>query len=56
AIRVPLPEDGPCIFTGRTAIYHGPEQSFDDGKGHVLVCDVPLPVCDKTAGALTQLG
>ena len=56
AIKVPVPADGPCVFTGRTAIYSGDEASFDDGKGHVLNRDVPLPVCDKTAAALNTLG
>ena len=42
-------------LTGRTAIYTGSEDAFDDGKGHVLVRDVPLPVCDKTAGALSSM-
>jgi ubiquinone/menaquinone biosynthesis C-methylase UbiE len=55
AYKVPIPDDGPCIFTGRVAIYTGDEDSFDDGNGHVLQHDVPLPVCDKTAGALARL-
>ena len=36
AIKDPMPADGPCVFTGRTAIYHGDDDFFDDGKGHVL--------------------
>lgn len=56
AYKVALPDDGPCIFTGRAAIYTGAESTFDDGKGHVLVRDIPLPVCDKTATALGQIG
>jgi SAM-dependent methyltransferase len=55
AYRVPVPADGACVFTGRSAIYTGPDAQFDDGHGHVLVRDVPLPVCDKTAGALAGL-
>lgn len=55
AYRVAVPDDGPCVFTGRTAIYSGPEESFDDGAGHVLARDLPLPVCDKTAAALEAL-
>ncbi len=55
-IRVPVPGDGPCVFTGRTAIYSGPEQCFDDGRGHLLVRDLPLGVCDKTAENLAALG
>ncbi len=55
AIKDPMPDDGPCVFTGKSAIYFGEEESFDDGKGHLLVPDHPLPVCDKTAAALTSL-
>lgn len=55
AYKTPVPEDGPCVFTGRTAIYTGSEDRFDDGNGHVLVRDLPLPVCDKTAGVLSTL-
>jgi ubiquinone/menaquinone biosynthesis C-methylase UbiE len=56
AYKVAVPADGACVFTGRTAIFTGPEETFDDGKGHVLRLDVPLPVCDKTAAALAGLG
>ncbi|MBJ6110614.1 arsenosugar biosynthesis arsenite methyltransferase ArsM [Hymenobacter sp. BT523] len=56
AIKDPMPADGPCIFTGRTAIYYGGEEYFDDQKGHVLMANQPLAVCDKTAGALLALG
>ncbi len=55
AIKDPMPADGPCVFTGRTAIYYGDEPLFDDGKGHVLNYNQPLPVCDKTASALLSL-
>jgi SAM-dependent methyltransferase len=55
AIKDPMPVDGPCVFTGRTAIYYGPEEFFNDGKGHTLAQNQPLAVCDKTAGALTLL-
>ncbi|MEX0274855.1 MAG: arsenosugar biosynthesis arsenite methyltransferase ArsM [Flavobacteriaceae bacterium] len=54
AIKDPMPEDGPCVFTGKTAIYYGNEAYYDDGKGHVLLQNQPLAVCDKTAGALAQ--
>ena len=54
AIKDPMPEDGPCVFTGKTAIYYGNEEYFDDGKGHVLQQNQPLAVCDKTAAALGQ--
>lgn len=55
AIKDPMPADGPCIFTGKTAIYYGNEEYFDDGKGHTLLPNQPLPVCDKTGGALAAL-
>jgi SAM-dependent methyltransferase len=56
AIKDPMPEDGPCIFTGKTAIYFGNEDFFDDKKGHVLMQNHPLAVCNKTAQALKDLG
>lgn len=55
AVKDPLPADGPCIFTGRAAIYVGDQTHFDDGKGHVLTRDLPMGVCDKTAAALAAL-
>lgn len=56
AIKDPMPADGPCVFTGRTAIYFGDDDYFDDDKGHFLTRNQPLSVCDKTAGALAALG
>jgi SAM-dependent methyltransferase len=55
AIKDPLPDDGPCIFTGKTAIYFGEEAYFDDQKGHVMMNNQPLAVCDKTAANLSAL-
>ena len=55
AIKDPMPADGPCVFTGRTAIYIGTEEIFDDGKGHVMTYNQPMAVCDKTASALLGL-
>lgn len=55
AIKDPMPSDGPCVFTGRTAIYFGDGEYFDDHKGHVLYYNQPLAVCDKTAKALLSL-
>lgn len=55
AIKDPMPEDGPCVFTGKTAIYYGEEELFDDNKGHSLSANQPLAVCDKTAAALAEL-
>ncbi|NAS12793.1 arsenosugar biosynthesis arsenite methyltransferase ArsM [Poritiphilus flavus] len=54
AIKDPMPEDGPCVFTGKTAIYYGDKEYFDDNKGHVLLQNQPLAVCDKTAAALAK--
>lgn len=56
AIKDPMPEDGPCVFTGKAAIYIGNEPYFDDEKGHVLMYNQPLEVCDKTANNLSLLG
>jgi SAM-dependent methyltransferase len=56
AIKDPMPADGPCVFTGKSAIYHGKDEIFDDKKGHVLLQNQPLAVCDKTAAALASLG
>lgn len=55
AIKDPMPADGPCIFTGKAAIYFGDENYFDDNAGHVLLKNQPLAICDKTAGALAKL-
>ena len=55
AIKDPMPEDGPCVFTGKAAIYFGEEDFFDDKKGHVLLQNQPLAVCDKTAAALAKI-
>lgn len=55
AIKDPLPEDGPCVFTGKAAIYFGDDDFIDDHKGHVLLKNQPLAVCDKTANALASL-
>ena len=55
AIKDPVPEDGPCIFSGKAAIYYGADSYFDDKKGHVLLKNQPLAICDKTANALKNL-
>ena len=56
AIKDPMPADGPCVFTGKSAIYFGNETYFDDSAGHVLLKNQPLAICDKTARALEALG
>ena len=55
AIKDPMPTDGPCVFTGKSAIYYGKEAFFDDKKGHVLMKNQPIAICDKTAAAIAVL-
>ena len=45
AIKDPMPEDGPCVFTGKTAIYYGNKDYFDDGAGHTLFFYIGLALC-----------
>jgi ubiquinone/menaquinone biosynthesis C-methylase UbiE len=52
SFKVPIAEDGPCIFTGKTGIYIGANEYFDDSAGHILHRGVPAAVCDKTAAKL----
>ena len=56
AIKDPMPKDGACVFTGKSAIYYGDDELFDDKKGHMLLQNQPLSICDKTADALAALG
>jgi SAM-dependent methyltransferase len=55
AIKDPMPANGACVFTGKAAIYYGSENHFDDKKGHILLKNQPIAVCDKTAAALASL-
>ena len=55
AIKDPMPKDGPCVFTGKAAIFYGNSDFFDDKAGHILVKNQPLAICDKTAAALANL-
>ena len=55
AIKDTMPSDGPCVFTGKTAIFYGKDDYFDDKAGHVLLKNQPLAICDKTAASLTNL-
>ncbi|AFY30932.1 arsenosugar biosynthesis arsenite methyltransferase ArsM [Calothrix sp. PCC 7507] len=55
SFKVDIPEDGACIFTGKTAIYAGVEPLFDDAAGHLLPLGIPAAVCDKTAAKLAAL-
>jgi ubiquinone/menaquinone biosynthesis C-methylase UbiE len=52
SFKVPIPSDGACVFTGKTAIYSGTESFLDDRAGHLLHRGTPLAVCDKTASKL----
>ncbi len=56
AIKDPMPADGPCVFTGKAAIYYGDEEYFDDKAGHILMPNQPLSICDKTAQMFKDLG
>ncbi len=56
AIKDPMPADGPCVFTGKAAIYFGDNDFVDDNAGHILLKNQPLAVCDKTAANLAALG
>jgi ubiquinone/menaquinone biosynthesis C-methylase UbiE len=55
AFKTPIPEDGACVFTGKTAIYTGIKDYLDDQVGHLLPRGVPLAICDKTAANLANL-
>ena len=55
SFKLAIPEDGACIFTGKTAIYAGTQEIFDDSAGHILQRGVPAAVCDKTAAKLGGL-
>jgi hypothetical protein len=55
AFKVPDGADGPAIFTGRTASYAGPQERFDDGRGHVMRRGIPLPVSDAAAERLRRV-
>ncbi|NEP55784.1 MAG: methyltransferase domain-containing protein [Symploca sp. SIO2G7] len=52
SFKLPIPKDGPCIFTGKTGIYLGANEYFDDNAGHILQRGIPAAVCDKTAAKL----
>jgi ubiquinone/menaquinone biosynthesis C-methylase UbiE len=54
AYKIPAAEDGPAILTGRTAIYTGPQEVYDDGFGHQLPRGVPVPVSDAAGARLAQ--
>ena len=52
SFKVPIPDDGACVFTGKTAIYSGQKPLLDDQAGHLMLRGILLAVCDKTAAKL----
>jgi len=54
SFKVPIPNDGACVFTDKTAIYSDVDEYLDDRAGHILQRGNPLAVCDKTASKLAQ--
>src|SRR5262249_3235415 len=54
AHKVPDGSDGPAVFTGRTATYAGPDETWADGQGNVLRRGMPMPVSDAAAERLTK--
>jgi ubiquinone/menaquinone biosynthesis C-methylase UbiE len=55
AFREPEGPDGPAVFTGRMAIYGGPEAFLDVGNGHLLDRGMPAAVSDAVARRLEQV-
>jgi ubiquinone/menaquinone biosynthesis C-methylase UbiE len=55
SFKLPVPADGACIFTGKTASYIGPAEFMDDQAGHILQPGLPLAICDKTAASFAQM-
>jgi ubiquinone/menaquinone biosynthesis C-methylase UbiE len=54
AYKTPEGPVGPAIFTGRTATYVGPEQSWDDDHGNALRLGIPTPISDNAAERLSR--
>jgi hypothetical protein len=54
AYNVPAGCDGPEVFTGRTAIYAGPEEAFTDASGMLLPRGIPVAVSDAAALRLAR--
>lgn len=54
AYKVPEADDGPAIFTGRSAIYTGPEETFTDAAGNLLRRGIPSAVSDAAALRLAR--
>ena len=56
AIKDPMPEDGPCIFTGKPPFIMVKKPILMTKKGTSYLKNQPIAICDKTAGALADLG
>jgi SAM-dependent methyltransferase len=54
AYKVPDGFDGPAVFSGRTAIYAGAEESWADESGALLPRGIPVAVSDAAAARLAQ--
>jgi ubiquinone/menaquinone biosynthesis C-methylase UbiE len=54
AFKVPGGADGVEIFTGRTATYSGPDESFRDELGNTLRRGMPAAVSDAAAARLAN--
>jgi SAM-dependent methyltransferase len=54
AYKTPDGPDGPQIFTGRTATYTGPDETWEDVDSHVLPRGVPMLVSDAAARRLAR--
>jgi ubiquinone/menaquinone biosynthesis C-methylase UbiE len=55
AFKVPDGPDGPAVFTGRTAIYTGANEVFEDEFGNVLRRGMPVPVSEAAARRLAPV-
>jgi SAM-dependent methyltransferase len=56
ASKVPASEDGPEVFTGRTATYAGPDETFAASREFVLRRGIPVSVSDAAAERLRGHG
>ena len=52
--KVPEGVDGPAVFTGRMAIYGGPEERWLDESGTLLPRGIPVAISDAAAQRLAQ--
>jgi SAM-dependent methyltransferase len=54
AYKAPDSFDGPAIFTGRTAIYTGPSETYQDESGTMLWRGIPVAISDAAAARLAR--